>query len=110
MRDSSATITRQPHHWPMDRCGAKTKTPQIHVFSCCQPMGCSCYGTHLLGPPTPPSDVPPPHSQNSMLDTDTLCTAGSSSARPDRAGGLYPLRVGVTMSMHKLTAGAGYDY
>jgi hypothetical protein len=23
---------------------------------------------------------------------------------------MYPLRVGVTMSMHKLTAGAGYDY
>jgi conjugative relaxase-like TrwC/TraI family protein len=24
--------------------------------------------------------------------------------------GMYPLRVGVTMSMHKLTAGSGYDY
>ena len=36
--------------------------------------------------------------------------AGSSSDRPDRPGGLYPLRVGVTMSLHKLTAGAGYDY
>jgi hypothetical protein len=23
---------------------------------------------------------------------------------------MYPLRVGVTMSLHKLTAGAGYDY
>jgi hypothetical protein len=23
---------------------------------------------------------------------------------------MYPLRVGVTMSIHKLTAGAGYDY
>ena len=23
---------------------------------------------------------------------------------------MYPLRVSVTMSMHKLTAGAGYDY
>jgi len=23
---------------------------------------------------------------------------------------MYPLRVGVTMSMHKLTAGSGYDY
>ena len=30
--------------------------------------------------------------------------------RPDRPGGLYPLRVGVTMSIHKLTAGSGYDY
>jgi hypothetical protein len=36
--------------------------------------------------------------------------AESSSGRPDRPGGLYPLRVGVTMSIHKLTAGAGYDY
>ena len=25
-------------------------------------------------------------------------------------GGMYPLRVGVTMSVHKLTAGSGYDY
>ena len=25
-------------------------------------------------------------------------------------GGMYPLRVGVTMSLHKLTAGSGYDY
>jgi hypothetical protein len=24
--------------------------------------------------------------------------------------GLYPLWVGVTMSLHKLTAGSGYDY
>ena len=23
---------------------------------------------------------------------------------------MYPLRVGVTLSIHKLTAGAGYDY
>ena len=23
---------------------------------------------------------------------------------------MYPLRVGVTMSLHKLTAGSGYDY
>jgi hypothetical protein len=23
---------------------------------------------------------------------------------------MYPLRVGVTMSVHKLTAGSGYDY
>jgi conjugative relaxase-like TrwC/TraI family protein len=28
----------------------------------------------------------------------------------DRPGGMYPLRVGVTMSLHKLTAGSGYDY
>ena len=40
----------------------------------------------------------------------TPCTVGSSPGRPDRAGGVYPLRVGVTMSMHKLTAGSGYDY
>jgi hypothetical protein len=40
----------------------------------------------------------------------TRCTDGSSSGRPDRGGGMYPLRVNVTMSIHKLTAGAGYDY
>jgi TrwC relaxase len=40
----------------------------------------------------------------------TRCTVGSSLGRPDRLGGLYPLRVGVTMSLHKLTAGSGYDY
>jgi hypothetical protein len=40
----------------------------------------------------------------------TPCTAGSNRARGDRTGGMYPLRVGVTMSMHKLTAGSGYDY
>jgi hypothetical protein len=40
----------------------------------------------------------------------TRCTVGSSPGRPDRAGGMYPLRVGVTMSLHKLTAGSGYDY
>jgi conjugative relaxase-like TrwC/TraI family protein len=40
----------------------------------------------------------------------TPCTVGSSSGRPDRPGGMYPLRVGVTMSLHKLTAGSGYDY
>src|SRR5687768_16265558 len=40
----------------------------------------------------------------------TPCTVGSNSGRPDRSGGMYPLRVGVTMSLHKLTAGAGYDY
>ena len=40
----------------------------------------------------------------------TPCTVGSSSGRPDRPCGMYPLRVGVTMSIHKLTAGSGYDY
>src|SRR5215212_2307920 len=34
----------------------------------------------------------------------------SSSARPDRVAACTSLLVGVTMSMHKLTAGAGYDY
>jgi conjugative relaxase-like TrwC/TraI family protein len=33
-----------------------------------------------------------------------------NSGRPDRPDGMYPLWVGVTMSMHKLTAGSGYDY
>jgi hypothetical protein len=28
----------------------------------------------------------------------------------DRMAGLYPFGVGVTMSLHKLTAGSGYDY
>src|SRR6476620_12318592 len=45
-----------------------------------------------------------------MCDTDTPCTTGSNPGRPDRRDGMYPLRVGVTMSIHKLTAGAGYDY
>ena len=49
--------------------------------------------------PIPRSDVP-----------HTPCTVGSNSGRHDRPGGLYPLRVGVTMSIHKLTAGSGYDY
>jgi hypothetical protein len=40
----------------------------------------------------------------------TPCTVGSNPGRPDRHGGMYPLRVGVTMSLHKLTAGSGYDY
>jgi hypothetical protein len=35
---------------------------------------------------------------------------GSSPGRPDRTVGMYPLPVGVTMSIHKLTAGSGYDY
>jgi hypothetical protein len=30
--------------------------------------------------------------------------------RHDHRDGTYPLRVGVTMSIHKLTAGSGYDY
>ena len=52
--------------------------------------------------------VPPPISRSDVRHT--RCTAGSSSGRPDRPGGMYPLRVGVTMSLHKLTAGSGYDY
>jgi hypothetical protein len=40
----------------------------------------------------------------------TRCTVGSSSGRLDRSACMYPLWVGVTMSIHKLTAGAGYDY
>jgi hypothetical protein len=36
--------------------------------------------------------------------------AGIGSGRRDRHGGLYPFGWGVTMSLHKLTAGAGYDY
>src|SRR5829696_1461276 len=40
----------------------------------------------------------------------TPCTIGSSWGRRDRDSGMYPLRVGVTMSLHKLTAGSGYDY
>jgi hypothetical protein len=59
--------------------------------------------------PTPDSHQPAKRSNRSQV-LYTPCTAGSSSGRLDRSGGLYPLRVGVTMSMHKLTAGAGYDY
>jgi hypothetical protein len=55
------------------------------------------------------SNVRPSHSQNSMLDTPHA-RRKSIWGRPDRRGGLYPLRVGVTLSIHKLTAGSGYDY
>ena len=51
----------------------------------------------------------PPHDYKIPSPTH-LMHAGSSSGRPDRPGGMYPLRVGVTMSLHKLTAGSGYDY
>ena len=55
-----------------------------------------------------PSDVP---LELSKLRCAThLMHVGSSSGRPDRSRGLYPLWVGVTMSLHKLTAGSGYDY
>jgi TrwC relaxase len=54
------------------------------------------------------SDVPLELSK--LRVEHTRCTAGISSARLDRSGGLYPFRVGVTMSMHKLTTGSGYDY
>jgi hypothetical protein len=53
-------------------------------------------------------DVPP--SALAMSWPTHLMHAGGSSGRLDRLGGLYPFRVGVTMSMHKLTAGSGYDY
>jgi hypothetical protein len=36
--------------------------------------------------------------------------SGKNPGRPDRLGAMYPLWVGVTMSLHKLTAGSGYDY
>src|SRR5215217_6268793 len=56
----------------------------------------------------PLDHVPPAHFR---FDAEhTRCTAASNSGRPDRVGGTYPLRVGVTMSIHKLTAGCGYDY
>jgi conjugative relaxase-like TrwC/TraI family protein len=51
-----------------------------------------------------------PSNFDSFHVEHTRCTDGSSSGLPDRPGGLYPLRVGVTMSIHKLTAGSGYDY
>ena len=39
-----------------------------------------------------------------------LCIVGRTSAWPDRRGDAVRLLVGVTMSIHKLTAGSGYDY
>jgi conjugative relaxase-like TrwC/TraI family protein len=55
-----------------------------------------------------PSDVPP---QTLKLRVEhTPCTAGNNSGRPDRESVMYPLRASVTMSLHKLTAGSGYDY
>jgi conjugative relaxase-like TrwC/TraI family protein len=59
------------------------------------------------------ADIPVLRTPVSFSEFDvghTRCTAGSSSGRLDRSGGMYPLRVGVTMSIHKLTAGSGYDY
>src|SRR5215218_5127269 len=55
-----------------------------------------------------PSDVPPRTLKASSATH--LLHVGSSSGRPDRSRGLYPLWVGVTMSIHKLAAGSGYDY
>jgi TrwC relaxase len=51
-----------------------------------------------------------PSNSQSFQVQHTPCTVGSSSGQPDRTGGMYPLRLGVTMSLHKLTAGSGYDY
>jgi conjugative relaxase-like TrwC/TraI family protein len=51
-----------------------------------------------------------PHRNSNFDVPHTRCTAGSSSGRHDRPGSMYALRVGVTMSLHKLTAGSGYDY
>ena len=51
-----------------------------------------------------------PHPIQKSDVPHTQCTVGSNSGRHDRTGGMYPLRVGVTMSLHKLTAGSGYDY
>ena len=55
------------------------------------------------------SRVPPPDFQIRCA-THPMHSVGSSSGRRDRPGGMYPLLVGVTMSLHKLTAGSGYDY
>src|SRR5215212_132534 len=65
--------------------------------------------------PHPPlSNVPPLVPPSTSHIWDRACNIEAhrrkNSGRPDRAGGMYPLRVGVTMSLHKLTAGAGYDY
>jgi len=42
--------------------------------------------------------------------SDTRYAPPEVSGRPDRPRAMYPLRGGVTMSLHKLTAGSGYDY
>ena len=55
------------------------------------------------------TDVPPPILKIRCA-THLMHSSEASSGRPDRRGGMYPLRVGVTMSIHKLTAGSGYDY
>ena len=54
-----------------------------------------------------PLDVPQPISKSDVPHTP--CTAGSNRAQVT-APAAVPLRVGVTMSMHKLTAGSGHDY
>src|SRR5215207_5030862 len=62
---------------------------------------------------TSPADPPILISQcsDSKSATDyTRCTVGRSAVGMTARTGLYPLWVGVTMSLHKLTAGSGYDY
>jgi TrwC relaxase len=44
-----------------------------------------------------------------MADTPSALTEGTRGWR-DRRGGRNCLLRGVTMSLHKLTAGSGYDY
>ena len=61
-------------------------------------------------PDTSPSRQAYPHTTSKSNVPHTRCTTGGSSGRPDRGDGMYPLWVGVTMGIHKLTAGSGYDY
>jgi hypothetical protein len=44
-----------------------------------------------------------------MCHTPDALSEGARVGMTARTG-LYPLWVGVTMSLHKLTAGSGYDY
>ena len=80
-----------------------SSTPSVHsALSRCPSVERS--------PPTISTCFAYPSSISGSAVRHTSCTVGSSSGRPDRSGVMYPLRVGVTMSIHTLTAGSGYDY
>src|SRR5215217_280141 len=83
------------------RSSAKS-SPAVYSASSTPPLSPVMSQTAAL-----PSNVPLELSK--LRVEHTQCTAGGSLGRPDRAGGMYPLLLGVTMSLHKLTAGSGYD-
>jgi hypothetical protein len=93
-----------------------------HVLTLLLPDRCQVITLHHLSWSTPPQNrkccddadrlqLHPtyPLEPQSFQVRYTPCTVGSSSGRRDRPGGMYPLRVGVTMSITS-SQPAGYDY